>query len=359
MRRAAWLCVACLLAVGTVWAATVYEVYRVQPGDTVESIAAARAISPKELAELNPHLLTGSLTVNELLTVPVPARPRAERTAPPAAPSPNGANAAGTIREAVEAGPKLYGPDGSVIGAAPEATAPLGANGGDGSGGAAPAVGPALGVPDEPGLQKRFDVNGAVGRLGLVVSDRSPIYRERRVDSPVLYEAPRAMKLVVVSQADDWYGVMMVDRSIGWIAAQFVRLTNTELVAGVPTTQGSEFGRRVVQEAYKYLGVPYVWGGNGFSGLDCSGLVQQCYKSQGVILPRVSREQFNVGTPVNWNELQPGDRLYFASDGRRIDHTGIYIGNGQFIHASGRRNAVCIDNLFNPRYWSMFVGAKR
>jgi cell wall-associated NlpC family hydrolase len=236
-----------------------------------------------------------------------------------------------------------------------------------------PAVQPGAGVPAVQApigggpIRKEFAVSGAVGRLGTVISDKTPIYRERGRQPQPLFRVDRDGNLVITRQVDNWFGVMMVDGSVGWVEAQFVKLTDTELVygesqGGVPqpgTGAGSATGVAIIQAAYRYLGVPYVWGGNGFRGIDCSGLVQQAYLTQGIRLPRVSRDQFRVGTPVNWNQLQAGDRIYFASDGGRIDHTGMYIGNGQFIHASGRRDMVCIDDLTNPRYWSMFVGAKR
>ena len=349
-------------------AATQYVVYRVVPDDTVQTVAARYGISPEELRETNPHLGDGDLTVGGLITVPVLSSSSAANKAVAGAGQEsvsgrlaNGINQGVSIRQAL--GPKRVGPDGQRESTAPlaggsgsrEAIGDNGAAGVQGAGGPL-SVTAALNTP----LQKSFAVNGAVGRLAVVASNDTPIRREHDEQAPLVYKAGRDAKLVVVSQYADWFGVLMVDRTTCWVETQYVSLTNTELVpGGTHAAQVSTSGQKIIEAAYRYLGVPYLWGGNGFGGIDCSGLVLQCYRTVGLNLPRVSREQFQVGSAVAWNELQPGDRLYFASDGRRIDHTGLYVGNGQFIHASGRRRMVAVDNLFTPSYWNMFVGARR
>ena len=103
-------------------------------------------------------------------------------------------------------------------------------------------------------------------------------------------------------------------------------------VPGVPLSDSVAGRAQVVDEARKYLGVPYLWGGTDpEKGLDCSGLVQLVYRNLGVDLPRVSRDQAQVGTAVpSLDEARPGDLLAFGSP---VHHIAIYIGDNQMIEA--------------------------
>ncbi|WP_328553890.1 MULTISPECIES: C40 family peptidase [unclassified Streptomyces] len=85
-----------------------------------------------------------------------------------------------------------------------------------------------------------------------------------------------------------------------------------------------------VAYAYSKLGSPYVWGATGPDAFDCSGLAQAAYRSAGISLPRTTYSQINVGQRVTVSELRPGDLVFFYSG---ITHVGIYVGNGQMIHA--------------------------
>jgi cell wall-associated NlpC family hydrolase len=86
-----------------------------------------------------------------------------------------------------------------------------------------------------------------------------------------------------------------------------------------------------VSFAYGALGLPYVWGATGPSSYDCSGLTQAAWRSAGVSLPRTTYTQINAGTRVSRSQLQPGDLVFFYSG---VSHVGLYIGNGQMIHAA-------------------------
>ncbi|MFG3150251.1 NlpC/P60 family protein [Streptomyces sp. NPDC048243] len=93
-----------------------------------------------------------------------------------------------------------------------------------------------------------------------------------------------------------------------------------------PTSRAAE----AVAFAYSKLGSPYVWGATGPNAFDCSGLTQAAYRSAGVSLPRTTYAQINAGQRVSRSELQPGDLVFFYSG---ISHVGIYVGDGQMIHA--------------------------
>jgi cell wall-associated NlpC family hydrolase len=111
----------------------------------------------------------------------------------------------------------------------------------------------------------------------------------------------------------------------------------------------------VVGIAMQYLGVPYVWGGASPGGFDCSGLVMYVYAQVGVSLPHYTGAQWNVGVPVAYSDLQPGDLVFF--DG--LGHVGLYIGGGEFIHAPHTGDVVRIDSLSEGWYAATYDGARR
>ncbi|MHA7650851.1 peptidoglycan hydrolase RipC [Mycobacterium sp. ML4] len=103
--------------------------------------------------------------------------------------------------------------------------------------------------------------------------------------------------------------------------------------SNVPFIGGGGSGDRatVVQAALTQIGSPYVWGGAGPGGFDCSGLVMWAFQQAGIALPHSSQALAHGGQPVSLNDLQPGDVLTFYSD---ASHTGIYIGDGMMVHSS-------------------------
>lgn len=119
---------------------------------------------------------------------------------------------------------------------------------------------------------------------------------------------------------------------------------------GMSSTVAS--GSDVVEYAVKFLGVPYVYGGSTPSGFDCSGFTAYVYSHFGVSLNRRARDQAYQGTPVSFNQLQPGDLVFF---GTPAYHVGIYVGNGMYIHAPQTGDVVKISTL---KYMSI-SGARR
>lgn len=101
---------------------------------------------------------------------------------------------------------------------------------------------------------------------------------------------------------------------------------------------------KIIQDALQYLGVPYVWGGTTPAGFDCSGLIYYCYKLEGRTIPRVSQGQSTQGQYVNIGELQPGDLVFWGGVGT-AHHVGLYIGNGQYIHAPQPGETVKIGSI--------------
>ncbi len=118
--------------------------------------------------------------------------------------------------------------------------------------------------------------------------------------------------------------------------------------------------KRLVEQAMTYLGTPYRRGGTTRSGVDCSGLVGAVYGEQGLDLPRTAAQQFAEGPAVAATDLRPGDLVFFRDTYKRgISHVGIYIGDGRFLHAAGRRHGVIVSELSRPYYRIRYAGARR
>ncbi|WP_242424079.1 C40 family peptidase, partial [Frankia sp. EI5c] len=122
--------------------------------------------------------------------------------------------------------------------------------------------------------------------------------------------------------------------------------------AAPPPTGGSGGATRAIQEAHTQLGKPYVWGAEGPDSFDCSGLTQWVWGKAGVGLPHYTGDQWTAGRRVTRDELIPGDLVFFGAD---LYHVGIYIGDGQMIHAPRTGEVVRVENV----WWSSFQGGVR
>lgn len=128
----------------------------------------------------------------------------------------------------------------------------------------------------------------------------------------------------------------------------------------VAVAASTSLGQQVVDYAKQYLGCPYVYGGNGPSCFDCSGFTSYVYRHFGYTLNRTASTQLSNGTSVSKSELQPGDLVFFKyNTSKAASHVGIYIGNGQFIHASTNTYTVKIDDLTSGHYANVYVGTRR
>jgi len=114
----------------------------------------------------------------------------------------------------------------------------------------------------------------------------------------------------------------------------------------------------IIRIATSYLGRPYQASGTGRNGFDCSGLVARVYGEAGRPLPHSSYIQYQAGTPVSRAALVPGDLVFFQTDSPGPSHVGIYVGNGQFIHASYSRGVV-ISSMDEPYFRDRYLGARR
>jgi NlpC/P60 family/SPOR domain len=121
-----------------------------------------------------------------------------------------------------------------------------------------------------------------------------------------------------------------------------------------------ELRNNIVRTADRFLGVPYRWGGESADqGFDCSGFTMTVYRLNGMNLPRSSRSQWHTGITVEKKDLKEGNLVFFHTDSNgKISHVGIYIGNGQFIHAPGKGKKVRTSTLTSRYYKTRYAGAK-
>ena len=182
------------------------------------------------------------------------------------------------------------------------------------------------------------------------------IYREPSVTkhAPVV-TVPYETHLEVVAEPDDnegrWLQVRLPDDRSGWVQRGDVTFDLKKLT--VPET--IEFARR-------FLGLPYTWGGTSSYGYDCSGYMQMLCRRRGVLMPRDAGPQsrWSGVIEVSKDQLQPGDLLYFGPSEKKITHTGMYIGNGQFINATTYlKPMIQINDLSDPHWTKLLVAQRR
>ncbi len=152
-----------------------------------------------------------------------------------------------------------------------------------------------------------------------------------------------------VNRDGDFTKVRLPDGTPAFVPSESIRPYDQWLRSRELTAENIE------RAAYSYLGVPYLWGGTSGKGLDCSGFTKNVFLQNGIMLPRDASQQIAVGIEVpiddKLSKLRKGDLLFFGRRAtgdkkERITHVGIYLGNGQFIHAGSDRAQVAVESLF-------------
>ena len=164
----------------------------------------------------------------------------------------------------------------------------------------------------------------------------------------------RGTSVTITGATEKWYRVTY-NGSEGYI---FKTYLTTEPLSS--SGYSSSEGERIVNEAKQYLGVGYVYGGSSPSGFDCSGFVYYVFRQCGYSVTRTAVTQNRDGYEISKSELQPGDSIIFYNTSLTgIGHSGIYIGNNQFIHASSGTGRVCITDLSSGYYTQRYYSARR
>lgn len=246
-----------------------------------------------------------------------------------------------------------------------------------------------------------------INKIGYVSSDGLRVRKGPSTDTEEIHSLSKNSKVQIIGQEGKWYKIDIKGK-IGYVSAKYISdtklpettsrsgstLRNEEITENepkeqkqeevqkveeitatdpempkveeaaeqqVPITSSGTTGTAVVEYAKQYLGYKYKSGGASPSkGFDCSGFTTYVYKHFGITLNRTSKDQIKNGVAVEKSNLQPGDLVIFNNDANtKIGHVGIYIGEGNFIHASNPKGGVKITTLLSGYYAQRYVGARR
>ncbi len=189
-------------------------------------------------------------------------------------------------------------------------------------------------------------------------------YSEPDDKSQVVTDLVLGSVLPILKSNSNYYQVQYPDNRIAWVKKDEVLDANEIFNKQINETE-------LVETAIKFVGIPYLWGGTSSKAIDCSGLTSTIYYMNGTLLQRDASQQVKYGeiitTTYDWKNLLPGDLLFFRRGDSKtvpeiITHVAMYIGNSEFIHASGRVRINSMDSThenFVPSYVKRFVKATR
>ena len=197
----------------------------------------------------------------------------------------------------------------------------------------------------------------SVGSGKITCSSTVNLRSEANTSSNILASLANGTAVTLGAKENGWYKVSVNGKS-GYIKADYIT-TSVSSSANMASYSGLSAKRTAVLDyAAKFLGVPYVYGGSTPSGFDCSGFTSYVYKNTVCSIERVAQAQFDTTTRVSRDELLPGDLVFFGSSAYSISHVGIYVGDGQFIHAPHTGDVVKYDSL-SGSYATRFQGGGR
>ncbi len=198
------------------------------------------------------------------------------------------------------------------------------------------------------GMEAINQARDLVHNKAKVICDSLKVRAEASLEAEVITTVAKGERLIVIEEMGDWVKVDLDGEEV-YVASEYVEisedletaLTITEVMYGEGV---SDVRVELCEFAKQYVGNPYVWGGTSLTnGADCSGFVLAVFAEFGVTLPHYSVSQSQEGTEIDVADALPGD-LIFYSNGSRINHVAIYIGNGQVIHASSPKTGIKISN---------------
>lgn len=179
------------------------------------------------------------------------------------------------------------------------------------------------------------------------------------INHTVIGQAPYGATVTLLEKLNSDWAKISYNGITGYVACQYLSVRavgNSTSRSG--TRPSLSDNTALIDFAKKYLGVPYVYGGSSPSGFDCSGFVQYVFSNFGVKLSRTTYTQVNEGVAVSKENLQAGDLVFFGT-ASNVSHVGIYISDGNFIHASKPGDTVKINSLYSDYYVRNYYTARR
>jgi len=246
-------------------------------------------------------------------------------------------------------------------------------------------IGAKLALPSGASMAKASSVRTLSSPYAKVAKDSVVVRSGPGSEHRKVVVVPGGTLVKVLDRSSGWYKLRFPLGTVGWVRGDLLKPATRPKVH-VASGERERHGRRVVAStgvrrerskesvvrplpagdgsvlgtAFAMRGTRYRYGASSRSAVDCSGFTRLVYERHGVSLPHSSRAQANLGVSVPRSELQKGDLVFFKTNrGTRINHVGIYIGDGKFIHASSGGGRVQVNSLDEGYYQQRFAGARR
>jgi len=176
----------------------------------------------------------------------------------------------------------------------------------------------------------------------IFIKDHGRIYESPRLNSFPISDIVFGNTVVLQKKLADFYEVQLPDGRTGFVESNKVAIAKNWLETLKPNAQS------LIKFSFEMRGIPYLWGGTSFKGVDCSGFTRTAFFSQGIMLPRDASQQAKVGEKIeinnNFSNLLPGDLLFFGNTmTKKVSHVAIWMGDLKFIHSSGMVKVNSVD----------------
>ncbi len=338
--------------------------YKVRAGDNDESIARKFHVSAREIRRMNPDIRWSALRIGRSIHVPgehgsAVAEQSSKRSK---------ASSGSYVVRAGDNDQKIAKKAGVSLKSLRKVNPGVRWN--------ALQIGHKIKLPGGTVVASREEPARIKSHYAKIASDNVNVRRAPGKRASLVTTVDSGTRVAILEHDGDWYKVRFPRGTKGWVRGDFLEATHvvamstrkskkqkghlsSRLVASLERGP-IEGGEDLVSRARGMRGTPYSYGSSSRHATDCSGFALQVYGSAGYKLPRTSKEQSGVGKAVHRSELRPGDLVFFHTRGSsRVNHVGIYEGNGKFIHASSGKGQVTESSLDEGYYQKRFAGARR